>query len=96
MPTREDILNIIRKHFKYLRKEYHVGRVGVFGSFARGDITPTSDVDVLISFTSPIGWEIVDVKDFLEEKIGRKVDVVCAGGLKPKVKKNIMEDIIFV
>ncbi|MBI4357883.1 MAG: nucleotidyltransferase domain-containing protein, partial [Candidatus Omnitrophica bacterium] len=48
MKTLEEIKNVLRSKKQALREKYHVARIGVFGSYVRGDNTPASDVDILI------------------------------------------------
>jgi len=47
-----------------------------------GEGSEDSDVDILIEFYEPIGWELIDL-DFLEEVLGKRVDLVTVGALKP-------------
>ncbi len=54
-------------------------KIAVFGSFARGDDTPESDIDILVDFSEPIGWEVVDLKEHLEDLLSHKVDLILKG-----------------
>ena len=54
-----------------------------------------SDVDILVEFSQPIGWEFIDLKDFLESKLGRRVDLVTKATLKPELKNDILKDLIY-
>ena len=88
------ILGIIRPE---LERQYYVSKLGLFGSVVRDDFAPdTSDVDIIVSFTKPIGIEFVDLSYFLENKLSRKVDVVSMKGLKEKFFKEIEKEIIYV
>ena len=73
-----------------------VKRIAIFGSYARREETPLSDVDILVEPERPIGWEIVDLHDFLEELLGIKVDLVTAGALrrKPMLWESVQEDLV--
>jgi len=72
--------------------------MGLFGSVARGDATQDSDVDILVDLEKPLGWEIVDLREFLRDLLGRKVDLVTLGAVSKKVIlwKSIQEDLINV
>lgn len=73
--TLEQIRATLREHKQELHERFHVRQIGVFGSYARRDETPVSDVDILVEFDRPIGWEIVDLHRYPEDLIGVKVDL---------------------
>lgn len=75
--------------------KYGVIRASVFGSVARGEDSPDSDVDLLVKVGSlPFGiWGFVGLKQDLEQALGKKVDVVSEGGLNAKLAKNIQRDL---
>jgi len=74
-----DIIKTIKEHEKEIREKYKVKKIGVFGSYVRGDIKETSDIDILVEFEKPIGWEFFDIKEFLDEILGKDVDLVTVG-----------------
>jgi len=86
---------IIKKCKPFLKKKYKVKKIGFFGSLAREEETKKSDVDILVEFSQPIGWEYIDLKDFLESKLGRRVDLVTKAALKPELKNDILKDLIY-
>ncbi len=69
--------------------------VGIFGSFARGEERPESDIDILIDFgTTRINlFDLVHIGDELEEKLGRKVDLVTRRALHPFLKPIVEQDL---
>lgn len=70
-----------------------VKRASVFGSFARGEETPESDVDILIELREPRGlFFLAGLKFELEDALGRKVDLLTYGGINPRLKKYIYQD----
>jgi hypothetical protein len=67
MPTLGDIKQMLRAEMPYLRKRYGVDRLGICGSFVRGEQTDTSDVDLLVTFSeTPTLYEFVNLKRYLE------------------------------
>ncbi|MFN3762470.1 MAG: nucleotidyltransferase family protein [Anaerolineae bacterium] len=96
--TLEDVIRILSAHKPILANKYRVRSIGVFGSYARGDTLPTSDVDILVELDEPVGWEIVDLRDYLEEILGIKVDLVTKGAVtrKPLLWQDIQKDLIHV
>lgn len=75
-----------------LEKKFHVKTIGIFGSYAREEQTENSDIDILVEFSKPVGWEFVDLKEHLEKLYGKQVDLVTVKALKPQIKKNILSE----
>ena len=92
----DEIRDILRSHKGELHEMYHVNQIGVFGSFARGEQRIESDVDILVDFDEPIGWEYVDLIEYLESIIGMKVDLVTPMALKRQIKDTILKELIKV
>lgn len=85
-------------HRRELQERFHVARLSIFGSYARGDSTESSDVDLLVELDQPVGWEIVDLKDYLQSLLGMKVDLVTKGAVirKPILWESIQKDLVHV
>lgn len=80
-----------------LKEKYHVKKIGIFGSFVRGDQNKRSDVDILVEFKSPIGFfEFIRLENFLSHILHRKVDLVSKKAVKPAVKKEIFKEVQYV
>lgn len=75
-------------------RRYGVEELSVFGSAVRDDFGPDSDVDFLyvLSPTSTIGWEIVDLRDELAEAVGREVDIVPKNYLHWVVRDRVLAE----
>jgi len=78
-----------------LEKNYKVKSIGLFGSFARNEANEDSDVDILVQFSEDIGWEFIDLKQFLEESLEREVDLITVEALKSELKEEILRDVIY-
>lgn len=92
-----EIKDIINKHTNILQKDYHVKNVGIFGSVAKGDQKETSDVDILVELSEPLGlFKFVELENFLGKILKKKVDLTTKGALKPIIKDNILKEIIYV
>ncbi|MBZ4686564.1 MAG: uncharacterized protein PWQ96_1221 [Clostridia bacterium] len=92
---KELILDKLSQSMPYLQQCFNVKRIGFFGSYARGENKPDSDIDILIEFFEPIGWEFVELKDYLEKLFGKNVDLVTENALKPQLKKRILNEVIY-
>jgi predicted nucleotidyltransferase len=92
-----DVLELLRKHEPELKKRFGVVKIGIFGSFIRGEERPDSDVDLLVTFRK--GEETfdnyMDCKFYLEDLFGRKVDLVMNGAIKKRLKPYILGEVVY-
>ena len=79
-----------------LHQQYHVERIGYFGSYARNEHRNDSDIDIMVSFKKPIGWEFFDLQELLENELNLKVDLVSEKGLKEQLRPIILNSIKYV
>jgi predicted nucleotidyltransferase len=91
---KEEVLNIIQHHQKEIR-DLGVKRYGLFGSFVRGQTTEQSDIDILVEFEP--GQKTFDnfikLAFFLEDLLGREVDLVTAESLSPYIGPHILKEV---
>jgi predicted nucleotidyltransferase len=72
-----------------------VASLALFGSTARGESGPGSDIDLLVEFSKPVGlFRFMEVKEFLERVLGRRVDLVTRAALKPQLREAILEEAV--
>ncbi len=77
--------------------EYEVGYAGVFGSVARGDDGPDSDVDIVVSMKRPIGvYRFMELKERLEQTLGRRVDLVSQKAVNKYIRPYMERDVATV
>ncbi|MBU2551297.1 MAG: nucleotidyltransferase family protein [Proteobacteria bacterium] len=96
METRKDILDKLAVGKEALAGPYKVKRLALFGSWARGDNHPDSDVDVLVEVDPSIGLDFVVLAERLEELLGLPVDLVSHRAVKPKLMESIRPELIYV
>lgn len=92
---RDEALAILRAHTdEYAR--FHVKSLALFGSVARDEAGPDSDVDILVEFDgSPVGlFGFIDLKDYLEEILGRAVDLVMIKAVHTGIRERIAREAI--
>ena len=97
MKTLHEIECILRDQKPILRQKFRVKEIGIFGSFVRGEQKDTSDLDLLIDFEEPIGLiRYVGLQNYLSDKIGERVDLITKSGIKPRIRGNILKEVIYV
>lgn len=79
-----------------LASKFNVERIGYFGSYADKSQTENSDLDILVEFSKPVGWEFFTLEKFLEEKLGLKIDLVTKNALKEQLKHSILNQVRYV
>ncbi len=79
-----------------LVRRYNVSTIGLFGSVVRNDFSSASDIDIIVDFNKPIGIKFIDLANFIERKLKRKVDLVSKRGIKDKYLKTIESEIVYV
>jgi len=94
-------LNEIKKELKglepLLKERFKVKRIAIFGSYLRNKQKLSSDLDILVEFSEPIGlFSFVDLENFLAQKLGIKVDLVMKDALKLRIKNKIIQEAIYV
>jgi uncharacterized protein len=93
-------LEVIKQELKTLKPElserFYVSDIGLFGSITREDFNDASDVDIIVDFRQPIGIEFIDLADFLETVIKRKVDLISKNGIKANFYSKIEKEIQYV
>lgn len=92
--TLEQLVAILSAHRADLMTRYHLSEIGIFGSYARGDQRPTSDLDVLIGFTVTPGlFTLVALEDELSDLLGVPVDLAVKSALRPHIGARILSEV---
>ena len=96
MNTQVEIENRLKELKPILSQEYNVERIGYFGSYSRNEQTIDSDIDILVYFRKPLGWEFFDLQDLLEKELELKVDLVSEKALKEQLRQIILNSVKYV
>ena len=94
MKSREDVLRLIEQNRVALRT-LGVGRLGLFGSCARGEATAESDLDFVVEFSEKSFDAYMDVKSFLENLFKSRVDLVTVSSIKPRLLPIIQREAVY-
>jgi len=91
--TTQEIIDRLKKRLPYLQEKYGVQRLAIYGSFAKGNQTKKSDVDILVQLMRPLGLEFVELAYDLEKIVKKKVDLATFATLKRSLENPRYEHI---
>jgi predicted nucleotidyltransferase len=93
-----DIQVILQERKNYLVEKFGVMEIAIFGSYARGEQREDSDIDLIVDFKEGCKTfdNYMDLKFYLEELFGKKVDLVIKSAINPRIKPFIIEEAIYV
>lgn len=88
----------LEKYKPQIKRTYHVKEIGIFGSFVRGAHSKYSDIDILVDFEKGHKdfFNYIRLKYYLENLLGKKVDLVMKKAIKPVLKKRILSEVEYV
>jgi predicted nucleotidyltransferase len=94
--SREEIIAKLRVLKPELARDSHVAAIAVFGSVARDEARPDSDVDILVEFEKvPDIFAFLRLQDQLSKRLGRRVELVTKRALHPALKDRILEEAVY-
>ena len=95
----DEIRRILKKHGSELKEKYGIKKIGVFGSYVRGEQKKGSDIDILVAFYPGVEMDLitfVELEEYLFNLLGIKVDLVMKSALKPRVGKHILKEDVYI
>lgn len=94
--TQNQIINLLRAEKSYLRKQFGVINIGLFGSFATGQSDTDSDIDLIVELTEPRFDYLAGLQVYLEKKFSRKIELVRKRNkLNSRFVQQIEKDTIY-
>ena len=97
LKTLIEIQNILTEIKSQLTDKYHISQLGIFGSYARGDYNSASDIDILVEYAQkPSLFDLIELQNYLSDRLQMKVDLVTKDGLKPQIKEKILAEVIYL
>ncbi|MFA6232889.1 MAG: nucleotidyltransferase family protein [Bacteroidota bacterium] len=93
--TADQIIAFLQIHKEEFFRHFSVERIGLFGSFLRGEQTDSSDIDILVVFVHPTFDHYMDLKFQLEDAFGAQVDLIIEDSLKSRVKPQVLKDVLY-
>jgi len=98
MKTRDQILTFLVQNRKLFRDRFHIVRIGLFGSYAREEQKPDSDIDLLVEFeenTQDLYELKIQLKEFFQIQLGIDVDICREKYIKPRLKNSIIKETVY-
>jgi predicted nucleotidyltransferase len=97
MKTIKEIKKQLETLKPVLKEKYQVETIGIFGSYSRGEQKRRSDIDIIVEFSEPNDidlFKFIELRLFLEDKLHVKIDLVEKDTIKPRLKDQILQEII--
>lgn len=94
-----EIRQVLTAHKTDVQARYRVQEIGIFGSFARGEQRRGSDIDILVEFKGrhiPGLLKFIEMERFFERLLKKKVDLVRKGGIRPELRKAILQEVVYL
>ena len=99
MRTRNQLLLFLSRNKDLFRERFHINRIGLFGSYARGEQTDKSDIDLIVEFEENTQdlYEIkIRLKEFIKAETGKDADICCEKYIKTAIKEHILKETVYV
>jgi len=95
--SRDEIVELLSRHREEMVRRFRVRSLAIFGSVARGESRPGSDIDLLVAFEVPPGFDgYMALKWYLEDLLGGRVDLVMDGALRPEARAIVEAEAVRV
>jgi predicted nucleotidyltransferase len=97
MMNKESILAFLKKYKEQKKQEYHIKKLGLFGSFARDEATQDSDIDIIVDLSKPNLFNLCGIMLDIKEHFDKNIDIVAIReDMKPNLKKRIDKEALYV
>lgn len=96
MNSKTELENKLRTIKPILSEKFNVKKIGYFGSFSTNEQKNDSDIDILVDFRKPLGWDFFDLQDLLEKELNRKIDLHTSASLREQLRDSILNQDIYI
>lgn len=94
---RNHIVSFLQLHKQEMAQRFGTTKIGLVGSYARNEATEMSDIDIIVEITSDNKFRsFFNLLYYLQESLGKQVDLATESSLKPLVKESILKDVLYV
>ena len=92
-----EIQQLLKIYKEKTASRYGISRLGIFGSYAKGESTEKSDIDIIVELQTPDIFKMIHIKEELQELLGKRVDIIRnRDKMNPYLKKHIEKEAIYV
>ncbi len=96
-PDVTEVIKILSGLKVEIKNKFKADLKGIFGSFARSQATPDSDIDILVEFQPAANlFDMAELTLFLEDKLHRNIDLVPESGIRQELRQNILQEAIML
>ncbi len=88
-------IEILRNHKQEIKRRFAVRRIGLFGSFVRGEETKESDIDILVEFEDPTFRNFMNLAFYLEDIFSRRVDLLTPEGISHRIRPYVEKEVVW-
>ena len=88
-------IEILRNHEQEIKRRFAVRRIGLFGSFVRGEETKESDIDILVEFEDPTFRNFMNLAFYLEDIFSRRVDLLTPEGISHRIRPYVEREVVW-
>ena len=96
MHSNTELENKLRQLKPTLAEKFNVSSIGYFGSYSNGSQTNDSDLDLIVEFSKPVGWNFFKLDKYLEIALGLKIDLVTSNSLKDRIRESILNQVRYI
>jgi len=90
-----NVFNVLKSHKNEIKAKYNVKKIGIFGSYAKGQQNEESDVDILVEFQKPSFDNFMELSFYLEDLFDKKVDLLTPNSLSPFMKTSVEKEVVW-
>ena len=88
-------IEILKNHEQEIKRRFAVRRIGLFGSFVRGEETKESDIDILVEFEDPTFRNFMNLAFYLEDIFSRRVDLLTPEGISHRIRPYVEKEVVW-
>jgi len=88
-------IEILRNHEQEIKRRFAVRRIGLFGSFVRGEETKESDIDILVEFEDPTFRNFMNLAFYLEDIFSRRLDLLTPEGISHRIRPYVEKEVVW-
>jgi predicted nucleotidyltransferase len=95
--NKDDIVAFLKEHKEEMERKYGVKKIGLFGSYVRGEVREDSDIDIAVELDDKcIFRNFFALEEYLKKNLKKNIDLGIESAIKPAVRKRVLDEIVYV